>query len=106
MNDEKKYTVVGTDVEEVKRLNKNSGLTYNQVKELLAKQMQKEVMKLKFFIFHLAFLLKRVIKITLFFNTIEQLLEWRKQHEEVGKDNVIDRWRYCPIGMCRRVLRV
>ncbi|MGR3777880.1 hypothetical protein ACT1UG_19545 [Bacillus paramycoides] len=41
MNDEKKYTVVGTDVEEVKRLNKNSGLTYNQVKKLLAKQMQK-----------------------------------------------------------------
>ena len=42
MSDEKKYTVVGTDVEEVKRLNKNSGLTYNQVKELLAKQMQKK----------------------------------------------------------------
>ncbi|XBO88176.1 hypothetical protein AAGG43_19150 [Bacillus paranthracis] len=41
MNGEKKYTVVGTDVEEVKRLNKNSGLTYNQVKEMLAKQMQK-----------------------------------------------------------------
>ncbi|HGH7179702.1 hypothetical protein WBS55_02135 [Bacillus luti] len=41
MNDEKQYTVVGTDVEEVKRLNKNSGLTYNQVKELLAKRMQK-----------------------------------------------------------------
>lgn len=42
MNDEKKYTVVGTDVEEVKRLNENSGLSYNQVKELLAKQMQKK----------------------------------------------------------------
>ena len=54
MNDEKKYTVVGTDVEEVKRLNKNSGLTYNQVKEMLAKQMQK-VSRLKSFIFHLAF---------------------------------------------------
>ena len=54
MNDEKKYTVVGTDVEEVKRLNKNSGLTYNQVKEMLAKQMQK-VIRLKSFIFHLAF---------------------------------------------------
>ena len=51
MNDEKKYTVVGTDVEEVKRLNKNSGLTYNQVKEMLAKQMQKEVIRLKSFIF-------------------------------------------------------
>ncbi|EEL71231.1 MULTISPECIES: hypothetical protein [Bacillus] len=41
MSDAKKYTVVGTDVEEVKRLNRNSGLTYNQVKELLAKQLQK-----------------------------------------------------------------
>ncbi|MFJ8419041.1 hypothetical protein ACIQ7P_09405 [Bacillus wiedmannii] len=42
MNDEKKYTAVGTDVDEVKRLNENSGLSYNQVKELLAKQMQKK----------------------------------------------------------------
>ncbi|KFN01768.1 hypothetical protein [Bacillus clarus] len=42
MSEEKKYTVVGTDVEEVKRLNRNSGLTYNQVKELLAKQIQKK----------------------------------------------------------------
>ncbi|WP_263703783.1 hypothetical protein [Bacillus thuringiensis] len=42
MNNEKKYTVVGTDVEEVKRLNENSGLSYNQVKELLAKKMQKK----------------------------------------------------------------
>lgn len=32
----KKYTVVGTDIEEVKRLNRNSGLSYNEVKELLA----------------------------------------------------------------------
>ena len=38
----RKNTVVGTDVEEVKRLNKNSGLTYNQVKEMLSKQMQKK----------------------------------------------------------------
>ncbi|WP_459501275.1 hypothetical protein [Bacillus sp. C1] len=42
MDNEKKYTVVGTDIDEVKRLNKNSGLTYNQVKELLAKQFKKE----------------------------------------------------------------
>jgi hypothetical protein len=42
MNKEKKYTVVGTDIEEVKRLNKNSGLTYNQVKELLTKQMKQK----------------------------------------------------------------
>ncbi|WJE54498.1 hypothetical protein QRE66_09845 [Bacillus cereus] len=40
MNKEKKYTIVGTDIDEVKRLNKNSGLTYNQVKELLAKRME------------------------------------------------------------------
>ncbi|ABS21798.1 hypothetical protein ACRS6Y_00500 [Bacillus cytotoxicus] len=40
MKKDKKYTVVGTDIEEVKRLNKNSGLTYNQVKELLVKQMK------------------------------------------------------------------
>ncbi|MDP7991440.1 hypothetical protein Q9B79_16760 [Bacillus sp. MHSD_36] len=42
MNNEKKYTVVGTDVEEVKRLNENSGLSFNQVKELLVKKMQKK----------------------------------------------------------------
>lgn len=36
--DEKKRTIVGTDIEEVKRLNANSGLTYNQVKQLLAQQ--------------------------------------------------------------------
>ena len=57
MSDEKKYTVVGTDVEEVKRLNKNSGLTYNQVKEMLAKQMQKEVIRLKSFIFSFSILI-------------------------------------------------
>lgn len=32
-----KYTVVGTDVEEVKRLNSQSGLSYNEAKELLAR---------------------------------------------------------------------
>ncbi|CAI8919681.1 MULTISPECIES: hypothetical protein [Bacillus] len=42
MNKKKKYTVVGTDIDEVKRLNKNSGLTYNQVKELLAKRMKQK----------------------------------------------------------------
>ncbi|MGR5941516.1 hypothetical protein ACT7CW_21435 [Bacillus pacificus] len=52
MNDEKKYTVVGTDVEEVKRLNKNSGLTYNQVKRNVSKaNAKKEVIRLKSFIF-------------------------------------------------------
>lgn len=34
----KKLTVVGTDIEEVKRLNSKSGLSYNQVKQLLAEK--------------------------------------------------------------------
>ncbi|PEZ03307.1 hypothetical protein CN326_18435 [Bacillus sp. AFS018417] len=42
MDKEKKYTVVGTDIEEVKELNKKSGLTYNEVKQLLAKQMKQK----------------------------------------------------------------
>jgi hypothetical protein len=32
----KKFTVVGTDIEEVKKLNQQSGLSYNEVKNLLA----------------------------------------------------------------------
>jgi lambda repressor-like predicted transcriptional regulator len=36
-----RYTVVGTDIEEVKRLNRQSGLSYNEVKQLLAKQYLK-----------------------------------------------------------------
>jgi hypothetical protein len=35
---EKKLTVVGTDIEEIKRLNNQSGLSYNQVKQLLAEK--------------------------------------------------------------------
>ncbi|MFC5588180.1 gamma-type small acid-soluble spore protein [Sporosarcina soli] len=35
-NDPKKYTEAGTDIEEVKRQNANSGLTYNEMKEILA----------------------------------------------------------------------
>ncbi|MCQ6282502.1 gamma-type small acid-soluble spore protein [Bacillus sp. EB600] len=35
--DHDRYTIVGTDIEEVKRLNANSGLSYNKVKALLAK---------------------------------------------------------------------
>jgi len=35
---EKKLTVVGTDIEEVKKLNSQSGLSYNQVKQLLAEK--------------------------------------------------------------------
>lgn len=38
-NQSKKYTIVGTDINEVKRLNQDSGLSYNQVKELLANRM-------------------------------------------------------------------
>ena len=37
MNDKQKYTVTGTNIEEVKRQNDNSGLTYNEVKEVLAR---------------------------------------------------------------------
>ncbi|WP_280637218.1 hypothetical protein [Alkalihalobacillus sp. BA299] len=36
--DQPKTTVAGTNIEEVKRLNAQSGLTYNEVKALLAKQ--------------------------------------------------------------------
>jgi phage terminase large subunit len=32
----KKFTEAGTDIEEVKRQNANSGLSYNEVKEILA----------------------------------------------------------------------
>lgn len=35
----KRYTVVGTDIEEVKKLNRDSGLSYNEVKELLANRL-------------------------------------------------------------------
>ncbi|WJY27748.1 MULTISPECIES: hypothetical protein [Sporosarcina] len=37
MQNSKKYTVAGTDIEEVKRLNANSGLTYNELNELIAR---------------------------------------------------------------------
>ncbi len=35
---QKKFTIVGTDIEEVKQLNSQSGLSYNEVKRLLAKR--------------------------------------------------------------------
>ncbi|MGM0840508.1 MAG: hypothetical protein ACQEWE_07275 [Bacillota bacterium] len=39
MNQQKKnVTSSGTDIDEVKRLNQHSGLTYNQVKQLLGEQ--------------------------------------------------------------------
>ena len=34
----KKRTIAGTDIEEVKRLNHQSGLSYNEAKMLLAKK--------------------------------------------------------------------
>jgi hypothetical protein len=34
----KKLTMAGTDIEEVKRLNSQSGLSYNEVKQLLAQK--------------------------------------------------------------------
>ena len=36
----KKYTKAGTDIEEVKRLNAASGLSYNEVKALLAQSSE------------------------------------------------------------------
>ncbi|MGF3104283.1 hypothetical protein [Rossellomorea sp. DUT-2] len=39
MNQQKKnVTSSGTDIDEVKRLNQHSGLTYSQVKQLLGEQ--------------------------------------------------------------------
>ncbi|GGA38309.1 hypothetical protein [Psychrobacillus lasiicapitis] len=37
-----KYTVVGTDIEEVKRLNANSGMSYNELNEWFARKMNGE----------------------------------------------------------------
>lgn len=36
VSNQTRYTKVGTDIEEVKRLNSQSGLSYNEVKKLLA----------------------------------------------------------------------
>ncbi|MFD1205983.1 gamma-type small acid-soluble spore protein [Sporosarcina contaminans] len=37
MKDSKKFTEAGTDIEEVKRQNAQSGLSYYEVKELIAR---------------------------------------------------------------------
>ncbi|MFJ5715259.1 hypothetical protein [Neobacillus sp. NPDC093127] len=42
MKNKTRYTVVGTDIEEVKRLNSQSGLSYNEVKAIIAKKYMKE----------------------------------------------------------------
>ncbi|MDN3018778.1 hypothetical protein V7161_22640 [Neobacillus drentensis] len=41
----KRFTAAGTDIEEVKRLNAQSGLSYNEVKQLLAEQYIKNINK-------------------------------------------------------------
>ncbi|WP_462411859.1 hypothetical protein [Neobacillus sp. Marseille-QA0830] len=35
---QKRLTIVGTDIEEVRRLNSQSGLSYNQVKQQIAQK--------------------------------------------------------------------
>lgn len=45
MSSNKRFTSVGTDIEEVKRLNSQSGLSYNEVKQLLAKQYENKEKK-------------------------------------------------------------
>ncbi|WP_166462347.1 hypothetical protein [Psychrobacillus vulpis] len=41
-NIQPKFTVVGTKIEEVKKQNANSGLTYNELNEWFAKQIENE----------------------------------------------------------------
>ncbi|WP_251553731.1 hypothetical protein [Neobacillus muris] len=38
LSNKKRFTIAGTDIEEVKKLNSQSGLSYNQVKQLLAEK--------------------------------------------------------------------
>jgi len=40
-----KFTVVGTDIEEVKRLNANSGMSYNELNEWFARKKNADSMK-------------------------------------------------------------
>lgn len=35
------YTVAGTNIDEVKRLNSKSGLTYNEINEVLTKEIDR-----------------------------------------------------------------
>lgn len=37
MKDKKPYTIVGTDIEAVKKANEQSGMSYNEAKEWLAR---------------------------------------------------------------------
>ena len=43
--EKKKYTVAGTDIEEVKRLNANSGMSYNELNEWFAEKYKREGIK-------------------------------------------------------------
>ena len=45
MINQKRFTKVGTDIEEVKSLNSQSGLGYNEVKKLLAERYLKKNQK-------------------------------------------------------------
>lgn len=38
--DKKKYTVAGTNIDEVKKLNAESGLSYNEINEVLTKEIE------------------------------------------------------------------
>jgi len=40
-----KFTVVGTNIDEVKRLNAESGMSYNELNEWFAKKMDREGLK-------------------------------------------------------------
>lgn len=40
--DKKKYTVAGTNIEEVKKLNAESGPTYNEINEMLTRQINEK----------------------------------------------------------------
>lgn len=42
---QKKFTIVGTNIEEVKKLNSQSGLSYNEVKKQLAEHYLKQQRK-------------------------------------------------------------
>jgi len=41
----RKLTIVGTDIEEVKRLNANSGMSYNELNEWFARKKNADSMK-------------------------------------------------------------
>jgi putative membrane protein len=46
-NNQDKFTIVGTNIDEVKRQNANSGMTYNELNEWFAKQTKNNSKNLK-----------------------------------------------------------